>query len=111
MLGRINLCHRNFHGAIAKLNTAQIQVRLQLILLQPCLREVEARISQNTPAHGAKTVRRLSYPTSSHQRKEQRMQTRGNLAISRHRPEVGAAFQETRTLHEISPVLRDRIQK
>src|SRR5437773_2189956 len=69
---RVDLGHRDFGRSKATLDGAQIEIRLELVLVEPALVQADARLCEHAAMHGTKAVRRLGDAATRDQRKEQR---------------------------------------
>src|SRR5690242_10865007 len=59
---RIDLGHRNLRGPPAEPNRTQVEVRFELVLVEPGGREIEPRVGENGAAEGAEPVGRFRHP-------------------------------------------------
>ena len=66
-LGGIDLGHGDFSGPVAKLDGPEVEIRLEFILPEPRLIEVDPRILQHPACHGPEAVGGLRHPAPGDQ--------------------------------------------
>src|SRR6185369_1155248 len=83
-LRRVDLGDRRLGRPVAEADRLPVEIGLELVLVEPALVQVDARVVEQLGAEGAEAVGRLGHALAGGQREQHRVQPGGEVAVEGH---------------------------